>query len=98
MSGKEKIKTLISKYGKIALYTHISLSLMFFGGVYFLVSRGFDWKKAVNKLGIDTSSPKWSSGASNLAVAYVIYKTTMPVRIGVTLSLVPLIAKVIRRK
>ena len=33
-----KIQEIIKQYGKLALFTHISLSLMFYGGFYFLIS------------------------------------------------------------
>jgi hypothetical protein len=97
MSSKERIKELVSKYGKLGIYTHITLSLLFYGGFYFMVSRGFDWKKYLNKMGIDTSSSKWSTNAGNAAAAYVIYKTTMPARIGITVGVVPIVARILKR-
>jgi hypothetical protein len=95
-STKEKIKLFIQKYGKLALVTHIALSLGFYGLSYYLVSRGVDVKKYLIKIGINTSSSKFTSTAGTAALSYVVYKTTMPLRAPVTIGVVTLLVKIFK--
>jgi len=95
----EKLKAIIQQYGKLALYTHISLSLMFYGGFYFLIHNKFiDPMKYLEKLGIKPSSSSIVNATCDAAMAYVLYKATMPIRISITVVTIPLVVKLIRRK
>jgi len=93
----EKIKQFIAQYGKLGLYTHIGLSIGFFGLTYYLISRGIDVNHYLKKLNVDLSN-KISPTTSHIALTYIIYKATMPMRIPVTIAVVPIVAKIMKVK
>lgn len=37
-------------------------------------------------------------GAGDFAIAYIIHKATMPIRVPITLAVVPIVARVVRSK
>lgn len=99
MSSKDKIKHFIHLYGRLALVTHISLSLIFYGGFFFLVNNKIiDHQKLLSKFGINPSNSKLVNTSGDAAVAYVLYKATMPIRLSITGVTVPIIAKILKRK
>jgi len=98
MSYVDKLKYILKEYGKIGIVTHISLSLSFYGIFYFLISRKFiDPKKYLKKIGYKDSSNKVET-AGDMLLAYILYKATMLLRLPLTIALVPIVAKILRRK
>jgi hypothetical protein len=94
-----KIQEIIKQYGKLALYTHISFSLLFFGGIYFIVSYKYvDPHQLMKKVGIDTSNSKAMQVTGDAAITYIIYKALMPARISLTAVTVPILARILKRK
>jgi hypothetical protein len=94
-----KIQEIIKQYGKLALYTHISYSLLFFGGIYFIISKKYvDPHQLMKKVGIDTSNSKAMQVTGDAAISYIIYKALMPARISLTAVTVPILAKILKRK
>jgi len=94
-----KIQEIIKQYGKLALYTHITYSLMFYAGIYFLISRKYvDPDILMKKIGIDTENNKTLKLTGDAAISYFIYKATMPMRIPFTVVTVPIIAKILKRR
>jgi hypothetical protein len=91
------IKSLYQKYGKVFIVTHVILSLNFYGVFYYLVSKGFDVKPYLQKVGVDTERFKNAETAGNALSAYAIYKVTLPARLGFTAMVVPLIVKLMRK-
>ena len=95
----QKLKDLIQKYGKIALYSHITLSLLFYSGFYVLIhSKVIDPMKYLAKLGVNPSSNSLVNTTGDVAIAYVLYKATMPLRISVTVITIPILVKILKRK
>jgi len=87
----------MKKYGRIAVVTHITYSIMSFSGIYFAIKNGVDLKKYLVKVGVDTDSVM-KVGASTFTVAYILYKATMPIRLQITFLTVPILAKILKRK
>lgn len=82
--SRERLKALLAEYGRIALWTYFVL----FG----VVLVGF---ATAISLGVEIESAK--GGAGLLGAAWIATKLTQPLRIGVTLALTPLVARVVRR-
>jgi len=97
MSAIETLKSYLNEYGKLALYTHITLSLGFFGSTYLLISRGFDLNYHLKKVNIDLAS-KLPGKSNHVAVSFIIYKAIMPLRIGVTIAAIPFVVKLFEKK
>jgi len=81
---RQRFAVLMSEYGKIAIGTYLVL--------FVLVLAGFGVAIAV---GLDVGSPAGSAGT--LGAAYVATKLTQPLRIGATLALTPLVARLLGR-
>lgn len=95
----QQLKDIIQKYGKFALYTHISLSLLFYSGFYVLIHYKYiDPMKYLTKLGVNPSSSSIVNTTGDVAMAYVLYKATMPLRISVTAVTIPILVKIMKRK
>lgn len=92
---KQRYAHMIKKYGKVTLITHICLSNLSLLTCYFMVSKGLDVSKYLKKLGINLQSDK-QKNLSDLALAFVIHKTIFPLRLPVTIAVVPLVIKCLK--
>lgn len=81
---KDRLQDHIAEYGRLALVIFFTLGILSLTGFYVAI-----------KAGIDIGSNTGSAGA--LAAAWVANKLTMPIRIGATLVLTPIFAKILRR-
>ncbi|MCP4445911.1 MAG: FAM210 family protein [Myxococcales bacterium] len=81
---KDRLQEHIAEYGRLALVIFVSLGILSLTGFYIAI-----------KAGIDVGSTSGTTGA--LAAAWFANKLTMPIRIGATLVLTPILAKVLRR-
>lgn len=84
-SLKQRLTKLYDKYGKVAVYTYLALSLSAIIG--FSIAIG---------LGVEAESTGGVAGS--IAAGWVAAKATMPLRILATLGLTPLIATLIARR
>ncbi len=93
ITNMDNIEKMIEEYGKVGIATHVVLSLGFFAGFYFLVSR--KWINPLGmlkRIGYDTSSKSdYVNKATDGAMAYMLYKGTMFIRLPLTFAIVPLI-------
>jgi hypothetical protein len=80
----ERIKTLLAEYGRVALVTYFSIFALVFAGFGLAIA-----------LGIDVASTE--GGVGVLGAAYIATKLTQPLRIGATIALTPLVARVVER-
>jgi hypothetical protein len=80
----ERLKTLISEYSGVALGTYFALFGLVFAGFALALAFGFE---------ID-STP---GGAGLLLGAWLGTKLTQPLRIGATVLLTPVVARVLKR-
>ncbi len=81
---KDRLQEHIAEYGRLAVIIFFTLGILSLTGFYIAI-----------KAGIDIGSNTGTAGA--LAAAWVANKLTMPIRIGATLVLTPLFAKILRR-
>ena len=97
MGIKDKLKELIKKYGKLAIGVHIGLSLISYSACYLFTSyanlNSETFMKYFLKKEENTEESKGIKKMSTAAVAYIIYKALMPVRIPLTISVVGFIVK-----
>ena len=82
---KERLSAHFAQYGKIAIYTYLTLSLAAIVG--FSIAIG---------IGVGASSTGGVLGA--IGSGWVAAKATMPLRILATLGLTPLVATLLRRR
>ncbi len=82
---KDRLQDHIAEYGRLAFIIFLSLGVMSLIGFYIAIKAGID-------VGEDAGGT-----ASALAGAWVANKLTMPIRIGATLVLTPIIARILRR-
>ena len=99
-SYKEKLKFLLKKYGWFLILTHFSIYFTVFGGMYLAVAQGIDMVGLLRKMGIDKwiDISKLDSAASKLVLAFLLTKLTGPIRIPITITLTPLVARTFRRQ
>jgi hypothetical protein len=84
-SLKQRLSTLFEEYGRVAIITYFSLSLLAIIGFSVAIWIGAEPSSATGVLGV-------------LFAGWGLAKVTMPLRILITLGLTPLIAMVVRRR
>eukprot|EP00899_Mesostigma_viride_P008389 jgi/Mesvir1/17551/Mv08800-RA.1 len=126
MSQGQRLKDLISKYGKTAIAVHMTLSALSFGSCYMLVRSKADLDyiaSTLDRIGlagvsgiltetreiqeagpvVPAKDPPVSAGVSALAggsvvaLAYVVHKALLPIRVPATVILTPLVARAVSR-
>lgn len=79
-----RLQKLAAEYGKVALWTYLSLSLLTIAGFSIAIGLGFGASSATGVIGV-------------IGAGWLAAKATMPLRILATLALTPLIAALVRR-
>jgi hypothetical protein len=79
-----RFKTLLAEYGPVALWTYFGLFALVLSGFAIAIAAGVQVESA-------------SGGAGVLGAAWLATKLTQPLRIGATLLLTPLMARVATR-
>lgn len=82
---QDKLKALMNEYAGVALGTYLAIFAAVFGGFYAAMNAG---------LQVDSAA----GSASLFAGAFIATKATQPLRIGATLLMTPLVAKIVRLK
>ncbi|KMS65571.1 hypothetical protein BVRB_034620, partial [Beta vulgaris subsp. vulgaris] len=90
-SSTDRLKRCIKLYGPTAIACHIGLSLTSLAGWYGVVSYGVDVVHILEQFGVPESSI--ASNTGTFALAYLIHKMTVPVRVPLTLAATPYFAK-----
>lgn len=80
----DRINALLAEYGRVALATYFSLFALVFAGFGLAIA-----------LGMHVATTE--GGAGVLGAAYIATKLTQPLRIGATIALTPLVARVVGR-
>lgn len=95
----DKLKKAVKEYGATVIVFHVGISLISLGTCYLLVTSGLDITKIFTAIGLEEWMNKSQivTSAGTFAVAYAIHKVFAPVRIGITLTSVPLIVRYLRR-
>ena len=84
------MKEIIEKYGRLAIIIYLSTFVLTFSGVFCLIQMGM--KESVVEFFTSYLGEEYAA-AGTVALAYAITKITQPIRIGVTVLLLPIIAK-----
>lgn len=82
---REKLKTLLEEYGRIALWVYLVIWVSVLAGFAIAISAGFNVKDGA------------AAGMGVLGAAWVATKLTQPLRIGATLLLTPAVAALLRK-
>jgi hypothetical protein len=81
---KQTLSKLLKEYGAVAVVLYLVIFALVLGGTWFALKAGW--------------TPASASGkAGTFAAAYIITKITQPLRIGATVVLTPLVAKLYDR-
>lgn len=81
---KARLEKLLAEYGRVALYTYLTLSLCAILGFSIAIGAGLAPSSATGVFGV-------------IGAGWLAAKATMPLRILATLALTPLIATLVRR-
>jgi hypothetical protein len=84
-SLKERLRAHFEEYGKIAIATYFTLSILTIVGFSIAFGMGLEPTNATGVLGV-------------IAAGWVAGKATAPIRILITLGLTPMVAWVVRRR
>lgn len=79
-SLKVRLEGLIAEYGKFVIPLYFGIFFLTWTGFAFAIQNGFEVESA-------------TAGVGTWAAAYVATKLTQPIRIGATLILTPLVAR-----
>jgi hypothetical protein len=82
---KQRLQAHFAEYGRIAIWTYLSLSLLAIIGFSIAIGVGFGASSTSGVLGV-------------IGAGWVAAKATVPLRILATLGLTPLIATLVRRR
>lgn len=95
----KKIKLLIRDYGSSVLVVHISLSLVSLGTCYSLVSAGVPVQEVLGNMEfLSEKTLEYASNGGTFAIAYVVHKCLMPIRIAATCFFTPILVNYLRGK
>jgi len=100
LSARQKLKMAIKDYGSTVIVFHITISLISLGFFYLLFSSGIDVIAFAKWLGFGEKilDSKVTQGASTFVIAYAVHKLFSPLRIGMTLTLTPIIVRNLRKR
>lgn len=80
-----RLEALVSEYGKFVLPLYFGIFFLTWTGFAFAIQNGFEVETA-------------TAGVGTWAAAYVATKLTQPIRIGATLLLTPIVARIFGRR
>ncbi len=81
--ANEKLQSLLSEYGGVALGTYIVIFALTLFGFYTAIQSGIDVEGVTGEAG-------------TIGAAYIATKATLPIRVGATFVLTPLAARIYR--
>lgn len=82
---KERLKAHFAEYGRVAIYTYLTLSILTITGFSIAIGAGVTPSSATGVFGV-------------IGAGWVAAKATMPLRILATLGLTPLVAALVQRR
>ena len=83
--NRQRLKTLLAEYGRLALYTYLVLFVVVLVGFAGAIHLGVHTESVAGKAGL------WGA-------AWLATKVTQPLRILATVALTPLVAQVLKRR
>ncbi|KYQ60400.1 hypothetical protein ALC60_00808, partial [Trachymyrmex zeteki] len=98
ISKREKFRLLLRDYGSTLLVFHITISLISLSGCYMVVVSGIDVTPFVQKwTGGNEQVESLLKVSTDFIIAYTVHKLLAPVRIGISLSVTPVLVKYLRK-
>jgi hypothetical protein len=82
---KERLQAHVAEYGRVAIWTYLSLSILTIAGFSIAIGAGLSPSSTTGVFGV-------------IGAGWVAAKATMPLRILATLALTPVIATLVRRR
>lgn len=92
---RKTFKELFAEYGVIAVIVYFTIFFTVWIGAWAAIQRGVDLRALAARVGLSSNGIVANLGA--WTAAYIFTKLLQPVRIGVTLVLTPLLARVYER-
>jgi len=92
---RKTFKELLAEYGVIAVIVYFTIFFTVWIGAWLAIQRGIDLHALAARTGLTSNGTVANLGA--WTAAYLFTKLLQPVRIGVTLLLTPLLARVYER-
>ncbi len=86
----KKWKEILDTYGRLAIIIYLSTFVLTFASVFLLIQLGF--KDSIVAFFQENIGEDYSS-AGTMIVAYGITKLTQPIRIAITIALVPILGR-----
>lgn len=104
--ARTKLKLLVRDYGSAVFVVHIAISLTSLGSIYTLVSLGLpiesfispDFFEYFGSGSVESLDTKTVATGGTFVIAYTLHKLIMPVRIGATCLIAPMIVQFARKK
>ena len=92
---RKTFQNLLAEYGKIAVVVYFSIFFATWIGAWAAIQRGVDLAALAARVGLSPTGIVANLGA--WTAAYIFTKILQPIRIGVTLLLTPLLARLYDR-
>ncbi|KYN02665.1 hypothetical protein ALC62_06464, partial [Cyphomyrmex costatus] len=97
-SKRERFRLLLRDYGSTLLIFHITISLISLGGCYTVVISGIDVTPFVQTwTGGNEQVESLLKVSTDFIIAYTVHKLLAPVRMGISLSVTPMLVKYLRK-
>ncbi|RWS03956.1 uncharacterized protein B4U79_04035, partial [Dinothrombium tinctorium] len=98
LSSRQRLKIAVRDYGTTVIVFHVTFSLICLSFTYLLVKSGVPIDKLLDSIELSPSLSEKLKTGGPFVVAYVAYKFTAPVRIGITLVVAPALVRYLRMK
>ena len=85
-----KWKQILEKYGRLAIVIYLTTFVVTFAGVFLLIQVGF--QESIVSFFQEYLGEEYSS-AGTLVVTYAITKILQPIRIAITIALIPIFGR-----
>lgn len=98
-SARHKLKVLVRDYGATAMVVHITISLFSLGTCYLIVRSGLPVGTLLHELSFVHDEGKgYLQSAGTFAIAYLVHKSLVLIRLGATIAVTPILVNTLRRK
>ncbi|XP_033227084.1 uncharacterized protein LOC117179422 isoform X2 [Belonocnema kinseyi] len=100
LTKKERFRIVLKDYGKTVTIFHITISLISLGVCYVAVSSGVDMTNLASVMTENNNElvQKIMVNSSTFAVAYGVHKLMAPIRLGITMTVVPFLIYNVRKR
>ncbi|CAK9823007.1 Protein FAM210B, mitochondrial [Anthophora retusa] len=100
LAKKERFKIIVRDFGITTIIFHVGISLISLGACYTAVASGIDVESLLTQSAITIESKEAKnilSNSSTFVIAYTIHKLMAPLRLSITLAVVPFLVRYLRK-